>query len=339
MPDLAIDLTGAARLGRRLARWAAVADDARNNVTAACALGALDSVAPSGLADLSAELERLQRRLVAAVDRAAVFVLPPIERLPPSTPFNAANQLASHNTYQRTGGLRRAHDDGFRAFELDLHIGAPTDLTPDGLAGSTPWTVLGSVLADAVTDGGAVPGDWHVFHHSADTVTSHHSLSEGLDELAALPGEAPLTLFLDLKDPLADGHAADRLDALLRERLGDRLYTPADLLARSAGAGSIGEAVVDQGWPTVHELQGRVLVVLTADVDAYRAEPPADAAAFVAVEPTLANLAAPDVVFFNHRGDRLSAGVIEAIAARSAMVRSWGRPTAEGLAANYVAID
>ena len=93
------------------------------------------------------------------------------------------------------------------------------------------------------------------------------------------------------------------------------------------------------GWPTVGELEGRVLVVLTAEVEAYRDRPVADAAAFTAAEPTVEALASDAFVFFNQRSDRISGSVVRAVEARSGVLRAWGAPTGDALEANYVAID
>jgi hypothetical protein len=235
-------------------------------------------------------------------------------------------------------GVVGAHERGFRAFELDLHLGRPTSLAP---AAERPnWLTLPGLVHDAFTHDDVQAGDWYVYHDTLDPESAHETLGEALDQVTSLAVDvAPITLFLDLKDPLGGAHSAEQLDRLLRERLGDRLFSPSELLARAPEVDTLAAAVLQAGWPSVGELRGRVLVVVTDETDGYRTQSVERAAAFVAAAPSASSFGAPDVVFFNERGDRLSRVELDAIETRSAIVRSWGPPIGPGLDANYVAID
>jgi hypothetical protein len=83
----------------------------------------------------------------------------------------------------------------------------------------------------------------------------------------ALPEHEVITLFLDIKDGfparITSAHSRARFDALLDHHLGDHLYRPADLMARDPDAGSLREVVQGAGWPTLRELRGKFIVVLT----------------------------------------------------------------------------
>ncbi|MFE9252552.1 phosphatidylinositol-specific phospholipase C domain-containing protein [Streptomyces sp. NPDC007088] len=77
----------------------------------------------------------------------------------------------------------------------------------------------------------------------------------------AHPGHRPVLLKMELKD----GFLATRqrgpaeLDALLRERLGDALYTPGQLAGTSP---DLDTAVRERGWPTRSALAGKFVVEL-----------------------------------------------------------------------------
>jgi len=210
------------------------------------------------------------------------------------TPFNLVQQTSSHNSYVPSLHppiTDQFGDFGLHSFELDINRGDPGYEVP----------VFGSE--------NRVDGDWYVHHDSspisaewAHTVggDSHNLLlSGGLEEVAGLNNVAPVTLFVDLKGntfSAETGHTPDDLDALLEAELGDKLFTPQDWIDSVPGATTLEEALELGGWPTVQELEGRVLVVLTGGGSdgqlgeyAGGAEGAGDRAAFIAPKPEFAS--------------------------------------------------
>lgn len=168
--------------------------------------------------------------------------------------YDAVRQKSIHNCFQRHEGVL----DQFaywrvRSFEVDIHATKP--YAP------------------------GLHGDWYVFHERWDASTCVETLSGFLRLLraarATVPEHEVVTVFLDAKDGFdpsdTAAHSPAALDALLREHVGESIFTPADLLG---SAGSLQEAVA-AGWPLLRELRGRVLFVLTgkeAYLDGYAAD-------------------------------------------------------------------
>ncbi len=157
--------------------------------------------------------------------------------------YDEAAFKATHNSY--SGGGRRSLaeqlDAGVRVLELDVH----NDDYP-----SKGYRVGHDFPGHDVALGGGNPSD------------PSFSLWLGViaDWSRAHPSHAPLTLLVDLKDDVsrmssytAGNHSA--LNAALEAAFGETLYR-----AENHGA----------SWPTVDELRGRVLVVLSGDEGARR---------------------------------------------------------------------
>lgn len=276
----------------------------------------------------------------------------PLWQAHPLMRWNLVRQESSHNSYLVAGGMGQLYRHGVRSFELDIHRGAPTDFTPwtDPVAAVSP---LLAIAYDHANHDGGVEGDWRVYHVSGHAQSEYELLSEGLKEIAELAHDDPITLFVDVKDPFGGDHPSRTFDALVRSEFGDRLYTPADLLARAPGARNVQQVVTTVGWPTVSEMQGRVLVVLTGDIDEYDVDGPA---AFIAPAPdfrvgpqTMTHLPNPDAVFYNAEFSRDGEREIRAIQARGSMVRTYFNPrcgppfsTGDGAplsAANFRSVD
>lgn len=272
-------------------------------------------------------------------------VSPPRWNAHPAMRWSDVFQESSHNSFVVDGGIGELFVAGVRSFELDIHRGAPTDFFS-----SVPWPFAPlAIYADHRSHGGGEPGDWQVYHHSGDTTSEYEYLSVGLAEIASLDSADPLTIFLDNKDPLGGVHSSTQLDRLLREQLGDRLFTPTDLMASARGAMTLTEAIEQAGWPTVDQLQGRVMVVLTDDVGGYD---PIGGAAFVASKPRfvegptgrLQHLADPNVVIYNQAESNLSAEQLELIQSGGSLARTYfgercEHPWSAESAPNFRAVD
>lgn len=204
------------------------------------------------------------------------------------TPYNLVQQTNSHNSYVPSlhpTVTEQYEDFGLHSFELDINTGDP------GYFGTEE----------------RVDGDWYVHHdsspidipflHATGSETHTRFLSEGLDEIASLDNVAPITVFLDLKHDAINpeyGHGADDLDALLEAEFGDKLFTPQDWIDSVPGATTLEQAFEMGGWPTMADLEGRVLVVLTGkgngtenELGEYAGGPQGagSRAAFIAPEP------------------------------------------------------
>ena len=239
------------------------------------------------------------------------------------------HQAASHNSYAVVGGVDVLFDHGVRAFELDIHHEPPGH---ERIAG-----------ADAVSG-------WHVYHVLGWSHREYRSLTQGLAAVAALDSREPITLFVDNKDDFGGSHSARAFDDALHQAFGDRLYRPGDFLARSPEALSLVDAAEQSGWPTVRELEGRVLVVLTDNVGGY---PERDQLAFVAPPPSFTLIAGqiahepdPGAVFYNADARRISTAEVQALHATNTVLRTYFNPLCperfvdeEPVEINYRAVD
>jgi hypothetical protein len=150
-----------------------------------------------------------------------------------------ARFAATHNSYEggKRGSLVEQLDRGVRSLEFDVHS---DDFGKQGFRlghdrpGHNVARGNGNPDSDKLTDWLDVIANW----------------------IKAHPDAAPITLYLDPKDRLSSDQI-DRLNTLLEERLGDALYR--------AGA-----APAD-GLPTVDQLRGKVLAVLSGDEATRRA--------------------------------------------------------------------
>lgn len=348
MSYLGIDVSAAYSLGLTLRRLATTVEHTQSPVNAAEALAELSTDCMPLLADIEDEL----RYIAFAIERAATdvgsLVLPPYRwqsRLAMSDAtgtseqgpirwdahtlmdWNLVRQDASHNSYKVDGGIEALFFNGVRTFEIDIHVGEPTDFRAS----------IGNIVVDHFDHNGELPGDWHVYHFSGDEKTEYSTLGEGLAALVALPTTDPLTLFLDNKDPFVDGHTAVELDELIVEALGPRVYGPQDLLDRAPGATTLQQAVQIAGWPTVDELSGRIMVVLTDNVSQYPSSlPPSPehpsplGQLFVAQKPqfgggthNVTHTPEPNVVIYNVDANSISDAEMAAIYATGSLLRTY----------------
>jgi len=204
--------------------------------------------------------------------------------------YNAVRQKSAHNAFQQQEGI---YDQivywRIRSLEMDLHA--------------------------AKLGHGGLKGDWFVYHGMHNPDTSVHRLSDFLRICRgvrhAIPRHEVLTVFLDIRDAFhatpSASQSGEALDRLLVDTLGkDRLYRPADLLARSPRATTLQDSVATAGWPALESLRGRMIFVLTGDTALQRTylgtKSPLDRVAFLSAKVARAADvpgADPDIVFFN----------------------------------------
>jgi hypothetical protein len=107
---------------------------------------------------------------------------------------------------------------------------------------------------------------WSVGHVGGYS-SSERQLSQFLSELRVWAEENPehdvVTLYLDLKE-VHDGFEDD-LDEYVSQHLDRPVYRPADLMGSQA---SVPDGARVHGWPTLGELRGKFILVLSGDNDA-----------------------------------------------------------------------
>jgi hypothetical protein len=172
-------------------------------------------------------------------------------RWPPEMfiPFNYIQMKTSHNSYQR---YEMSRDQmGFHrvfGFEFDLW---------DHKSGYN-WQ----------------NGDWFVYHNSSEKYdTWVLRFSDALKDLRAYhngnPNHYPIVIYIDMKEPFqgqVGENSAEDLDMLLTGHLGSsNIYTPLDLLQRCGywDISQIHDAVRECGWPTLWDMKGKFLVILS----------------------------------------------------------------------------
>jgi hypothetical protein len=178
-------------------------------------------------------------------------------------PYNQAQFKASHNSYAKKISIwDQIVVHKFNAIEFDLHTK--------------------KVLK------GAPEGDWYVYHHLFDRKSQIKYLSDGLDILAKYQEEKPdhpiLTVFIDMSG-FNKNHSVEMFNKLLKEKLPNVIFSPTHLLKKCSEAKRLTEAVKKCGWPSLSELKGKIIFVLTkGDLNEY-VEKSENPAAFVASKP------------------------------------------------------
>lgn len=225
-------------------------------------------------------------------------------------PYNVLQHTSSHNSYDKDDhsiSMKEQFDKyNTHSFELDIHIGDPdfksmpfTDIpfinTP---LINTPFIDIPSLLEKKLDN------DFYVYHDTRDRETRYKSFSQASDEIGKLPNKYPVTVFVDLKDPLnANGeHSSSTFDKILEDQIGsENLYTPEDLINKAKAVdpsiSNLADAVDKVGWPTLGELNGKVMVIGTDNIGSYNGNN-----AFVADKPHLdgnGQITDKDMIFFN----------------------------------------
>lgn len=178
--------------------------------------------------------------------------------------YDDVRQKSAHNTYQREESvLDTLIYHRIRSIEFDIHPGE-------------------------------TEGVWKVYHSSLDKKTSCTHLSDCLDQLIvfdkAVPEHEVVTVWMDVKEDWSDSHSPEKLDALIKEKIGEeKLLTPKVLLSECEGTVTLKQAVEKCNWPTLDELKGKFIFVLTEATSRLQhyvgdGEKPGEMAAFTAPE-------------------------------------------------------
>lgn len=176
--------------------------------------------------------------------------------------FNEVFRLATHNSYWvkrdnvveafASGVQQRLLDqlvfEGARSVEIDVHKDTPV------------LPLLGP----------PEPHNWTVYHTDKQSNSLCTPLRECLKHLRlfhhVLPQHEAVVVILELKEIVDynfdDQHTPKHLDDILRQELGDLVYTPADFLRRCPAGSTMRACAKRAGWPTVSELRGKFLVAV-----------------------------------------------------------------------------
>ncbi|MEU1278106.1 phosphatidylinositol-specific phospholipase C domain-containing protein [Streptomyces sp. NPDC005805] len=171
---------------------------------------------------------------------------------PGAAPYSATTSVGVHNAYEQGTFpyFADALDSGAGMLELDVWTNA---------FGSS-WRVSHSNPLGNANNcvGAANPGELRTKSRNRDLAGCLADMRVWHD---ANPGHRPVLVKIELKDGFLDTsrRGPDELDALLRSRLGDALFRPADLLG---GHGDLDAAVRADGWPARPAMAGKFVVEL-----------------------------------------------------------------------------
>lgn len=214
--------------------------------------------------------------------------------------YNEIVQKGSHNSYDRSEGV---YDQmiywRLRSIEFDLH--------------------------------NAGPGEWNVYHN-VDSGSNVHTFEAALELCLGFHQSATeheiVTVFMDIKTAFNSSHTPDQLDATMQRVLGSRIFGAPDLMAYNPGATNLRDAVENGAWPTLQELRGKFIFVLTTGNAAVYVGPNGSEAttrpAFYGISTSsLSEVGAKDyVVFYNISGNLSQVG--PAAMAKNLIARAWG---------------
>lgn len=180
--------------------------------------------------------------------------------------FYDAYRLACHNCFQKD--IVSPFDGGFyqalyytRVVEADIHNGA-----------SGTWYVAHTGSSDNNNCGHNTSGNNGLSYCLADLQAWH----------TANPGHDPIVMHIDLKDDFNSSHTPLMLDNLLMSMFSlFPIYKPKDLLGTYT---DMRLAAQDNNWPSMGDLQGKFIFVLTGGpkVNGYISDRGLDAIAFAA---------------------------------------------------------
>jgi Phosphoinositide phospholipase C, Ca2+-dependent len=152
--------------------------------------------------------------------------------------------IASPPTQQYTHApLDQQLDLGVRGFELDVVN------SPDG-----QFPVLHTPVIDAMSNCTPLAQCLQVTATWSEAHAGHVPIF-----ILVEPKQDATTFLLDPSLRQFDAAAVDQLDALVRSTLGRQLVAPDQVRGKSS---TLREAVVGEGWPTLGDVRGKVVVIL-----------------------------------------------------------------------------
>lgn len=209
---------------------------------------------------------------IAPVDQNSFFNGDLQAELENGIKFNELRYIATHNSYQ-TESVEELKTVYRNLSELTFGLvsGETADFISPTLTEQLSNGIYSLELDIEVTDRDGEVSFNCMHAPQIQMTTSCYDFSLALKEIAMWsdnnPNHLPVTIIIEPKEsflPMKDLEAfdigySDEFDALLRERLGDKLFTPADMLRDYE---SFGEMRAADDWCEVQDMLGKVLILL-----------------------------------------------------------------------------
>ncbi len=231
---------------------------------------------PQDIAAQSERIAALERAYASgeidAVDESTIFAGNLSEALSGGVRFNELCYIATHNSYQ-TAGVDERKTVITKFSDLTFGLVKPESAN---FANETLTQQLNCGIRSFEIDIETFERDGEISFtcmHSPcfDMTTSCYDFELMLKEIALWSDNnhdhLPITIIIEPKSfflPMKDMHFfninyAKELDKAVRRVLGDRLFTPADMLGNYE---NFGQMRADDGWRRVDEMLGKVLILL-----------------------------------------------------------------------------
>ncbi len=241
------------------------------------------SVFPASTARLEQDIAEQINRIAAleqayesgeieAIDEAGFFCGDLEAELESGLKFNEISFLATHNSYQSP-----AVEETFKLYSSLENVsfgafkGEVASFWSETLTNQLNSGIRSLEMDIEVFDRDGEISFTCMHNPYLEMATSCYDFALAMKEIAMWsdnnPNHLPVTIiiepkktFIPLKDMKAFGIGyADDFDAMLRETLGDKLFTPADMLGDYE---SFGAMRADDGWCEVKDMLGKVLILL-----------------------------------------------------------------------------
>lgn len=209
---------------------------------------------------------------IAPVDEASFFAGDLEAELEAGIKFNEISFIGTHNSYQTpsTDELKTIYNN-LSEITLGEVAGNKADFWSESLTNQLNCGIRSLEMDFEVFDRDGDISFTCMHQPNFDMTTSCYDFSLGIKEIAMWsdnnPNHLPITIIVEPKTgflPLKDMKAfsieyADELDKMFRDTLGDKLFTPADMLRDYE---SFGEMRAADDWCKVEDMLGKVLILL-----------------------------------------------------------------------------
>lgn len=186
--------------------------------------------------------------------------------------YNEVAVLGTHNSYQLLATKqKRAYESLLKVITFGLAGDKKIDFEMDTLTNQLEKGVRNlEIDIEAEVDGENI-GFIVTHDHLLDNVSSCYNFEKALEEIALWsdnnPGHLPVSILIEPKKVENEKNGirefsltyADELDGVIREVLGDKLFTPADMLGDYESFEQMRSA---DDWATLEELRGKIIFIL-----------------------------------------------------------------------------
>lgn len=209
---------------------------------------------------------------IAPVDENGIYDGDLAEALESGIKFNELSFLGTHNSYQKViiEETKKLYES-LSALTFGLYSAENLDFESETLTDQLNCGIRSFELDIETFDRDGEISFTCMHNPYFEMATSCYDFSLAMKEISMWsdnnPGHLPITLLVEPKSifiPLEDMEFfnieyAEALDDMLRETLGDKLFTPADMQRDYA---SFGEMRAADGWCEVKDMLGKVVVLL-----------------------------------------------------------------------------